>query len=102
MIAEPNGMRKATWIEYMKYYRQRSSDFTAKILVFSPFLKREHAALLMRVEQSAYFMLVDHLNSPITNPTLEWMSSTLWEYLQLTIRLKHYADRELARRARPF
>lgn len=94
--------RNANWLEYMKYYRRRSGSFTSQILVFSPFLKREHAALLMRVEQSSHFMLLDLYDHPITNPTLVWLESTLWEYLQFALRLKQYAERELARRAAPF
>jgi hypothetical protein len=86
----------------MKHWRERSASFTSKILAFSPFLRREHSALLMRVEHSAYFTHLDLLGRTLGDQTLEWISPILWDYFQLAIRLRQYADKELARRAGRF
>ena len=101
LVIGPEG-RNASWIEYLKYWRQRSGSFTTEILAFSPFLKREHAALLMRVEYSFYFKQLEYLNGPVKNEDLTWISVDLWKYFHLALALQRYADRELARRARPF
>ena len=79
--------RYASWLEYLGYWRSRSQSFTNDILVFSPFLKREHVALLMSVEQCHY---------------LGFMSKGMWKYVEVAKRLKNYAEKVLARRASPF
>ena len=96
------GRRNAIWLEYMLCWRKRSATSTAQISDFSPFLKREHAALVMRVEHSSYFKQLENLAGPISNNSLEWISSSIWRYFRLAFDLKHYAERELARRAGTF
>jgi hypothetical protein len=104
---DPNGKAQgwhdASWIDAMCDWRARSRKFTADILVFSPFLKREHVALLAVVEQCSYFAQLEPLRgSGVGNKNLGWLSSALWEYVKATRRLKHYAVTVLARRADRF
>jgi len=101
LFLTPTGV-KANWIDYLKHWRQRSGALTREILAFSPFLKREHAALLMRIEHCSYFNQLEFVNAPIRNQDLSWISADLWKYFQLARALEHYTHRELARRARPF
>jgi hypothetical protein len=94
------GWQYANWIMAMYHWRDRSRNFTSDILVFSPFLKLEHVALLAVIEQCSYFALLEHLRGqPIGNKDLTWLASSIWSYLLATRRLKEYAMRVLARRA---
>ncbi len=93
----------ANWIEYLSYWRDRSRNFTTDILVFSPFLKREHVALLALVEQCSYFAQLRNLGGqPVLNANLDWLSNSIWKYVDATRKLRDYADKVLARRAAPF
>lgn len=96
------GNRNGTWVEYMKHWRGRSKKFTDQILEFSPFLKREHLAILTRIEHSPYFTQLDFLDSKVGNQTLEWISTSLWKYFRLVLELNTYAERQLANRAGQF
>ena len=97
------GGRKANWLEHMAHWRNRSKKFFAQAMELSPFVKREHAALLMRVEYCSYFAQIDLLGSePIQNATLEWVAPILWKYFECARSLANYAERELARRATTF
>jgi hypothetical protein len=94
------GWQYANWIMAMYHLRERSRNFTSDILVFSPFLKRDHVALLASIEQCSYFALLGHLRGQqIGNKDLTWLASSIWSYLLATRRLKEYAMRVLARRA---
>jgi len=94
--------RHATWLEYMRHWRQRSQSLTTEAMALGPFLKREHAALLLRVEYSFFFTHLAAVRGPIRNTSLSWISKDIWKYFQLVLRLKEYGERELARRAGPF
>jgi len=96
------GGRKAVWLECMLHWRKRSGSFSAQVMDFSPFLKREHAALLMRVEHSSYFKQIEVLGMQVGNNTLEWIAPNLWKYFRSASDLAAYAERELARRAVTF
>ena len=99
---QSGGHRNAVWLECMAHWRNRSKSFSAQVMDFSPFLKREHAALLMRVEHSSYFKQIDILNMRVRNDTLEWIAPSLWKYFECARDLGIYAERELARRATAF
>jgi hypothetical protein len=94
------GWQYANWITAMYHWRERSRKFTSDILVFSPFIKREHIALLAAIEQCPYFAQLEHLRGQrVSNNNLTWLSNSIWRYLLATRRLKEYAMEVLARRA---
>jgi len=95
------GYQYANWLILMRHWRERSRNFTTDILIFNSILKREHLALLAHIEQCSYFAQLESLGSgPIGNTSMEWISSSIWDYVQLVRRLKAYAGKVLARRAR--
>lgn len=96
------GGRQCTWLEVMRYWQSYSRTAAEAVLKFSPFLRREHVALLMRVEYSSYFEHLDVLPAQVTNVDLTWISSSMFDYFQSAIRLEQYVKRELSRRVGAF
>lgn len=88
------GYIHGTWIDYMQYQVSRSRAFKVQADQFSDGRAPEHTLLLNEIDQCSFFDFLQHLvRGRPSNPTLSFMESVLWDYLESARKLKEYVDR---------
>lgn len=87
----------ANWVQYFDYQRNRSSDYTKKVLEKMPYLETELIIILDSIEDCTHFMETKFLIKKMTlyNQDLIFFESSLSEYFNLVKKLEEYAGKKL-------
>ena len=88
---------KATWIQYLAYYQNRTRDSIRGVLLETPYLEAKLLGLLAEIEDCTYFRYVGTLNSGSFNQNtdLSFLAPNICDYFDLLDKLQTYAEEKL-------
>lgn len=85
------------WLQYLKYYNERTKDVVTRIYIATLFLDSDHLQVVLDVENGflVRYYLDQGLAMPMSNTDLTFMTSSLYEYFVKARCAEEYAHARL-------